>query len=393
MTPQLRATIDGLRAYLDRVRFGEIYKYVAAVSQYAVTPALITRTTADDVHLFFDTVLGGAADLALLQCLMTGRPADAAALPAADRALADGLVEAGLLRASADGRRIRGADRQLISAFGVDLLIDRRIHFGGDIHDVYIGPDSYWMLYYLDAAAIRRDHRALDLCTGSGIAALYLSLFSDQVVATDIGEVPLALVAINRRLNRRDGTVEIRREALRDTLDGRQRFDLLTCNPPFVAFPPGYQGTLYAQGTGTDGLDYMRDIVGRLPQVLTAGGSAYLVADLCGDAGGPHFLRELEAMAAADGLGVDAFIDHVLPASAQVGPMSAFLRRAAKLPADADVAADVAAFQRDILRADYYYLTTLRLQTAAPRPGLRVMHRGLPPQAPPEQPWPAVLRR
>lgn len=376
MTPQLTTTIDRLRDYLDRVGFQQIYKYIVAVNHYAVTPALITRNTAASVHHFFDSRLGGRAEFALLQCLMTGRPAEHAALPDKDRALADALVTAGLLRASPDGREVSGADRQLISAFGVDLLIDRRIHFGGEVHEVYIGPDSYWMLYYINASGIARTHRAVDLCTGSGIAALYLSLFTDHVLATDIGDVPLALVEINRRLNRRDaGTMEIRRENLNDTLDGRERFDLLTCNPPFVAFPPGYSGTLYSQGTGVDGLGYMRDIVGRLPEVLNPGGSAYLVADLCGDAHGPHFLGELESMVTGHGMRIEAFIDHVLPASAQVGPISDFLRHAAGLPADTDIAADVQAFQRETLRADYYYLTTIRLQTAAQNPGLRMLRR------------------
>ncbi|ATB37659.1 hypothetical protein CYFUS_003084 [Cystobacter fuscus] len=391
MTPRLSTAVDGLRDHLDRVGFRQLYKYIATVNHYAVIPSLVTRDTAPAVHRFFDTVLEGAAEFALLQCLMTGRAAKHASLPDKDRVLADALVEAGLLRASPDGREVSGADRQLISAFGVDLLIDRRIHFGGDVHEVYIGPDSYWMLYYIDVASIRRDHRAVDLCTGSGIAALYLSLFSDHVLATDIGDVPLALVEVNRRLNRREASVEIRRQDLRDTLEGRERFDLLTCNPPFVAIPPGYQGTLYAQGTGVDGLDYMRDIVARLPRVLNPGGSAYLVADLCGDAHGPHFFGELERFAADDGMRIDAFIDHVLPASAQVGAMSSFLKRAARLPAEADVAADVVAFQRDTLRAEHYYLTTLHLRTAAPNPGLRVMRRGALPKSRSEDTWPALL--
>lgn len=391
MTPKLLSTIDGLRGYLDRVGFRQIFKYVAALNQYGVTPALVTRRTADDVHLFFDKVLGDAPELVLLQCLMTGRRADLAVMSREDRVLAEGLAASGLLRNSVDGLAVVGGERQLISAFGVDLLIDRRIHFGGDVHEVYIGPDSYWMLYYIDTASIDRRHRAVDLCTGTGVAALYLSLFCDNVLATDIGDAPLAMVEINRRLNRREASVDIRREDLRETLDGGERFDLLTCNPPFVAFPPGYPAPLYAQGPGIDGLDYMRDIVGRLPEVLNPGGSAYLVADLCGDAGGPHFLRELERLGAASGMRIDAFIDHVLPASAQVGAMSSFLRRASSVPEATDVDADVEAFQRGALRAEYYYLTTLRLQTAAQLPGVRVMHRGVLSERRREDTWPALL--
>lgn len=156
-----------------------------------------------------------------------------------------------------------------------------------------------------------------------------------------------------------------------------------------MAIPPGYQGTLYAQGTGVDGLDYMRDIVARLPTVLNPGGPAYLVADFCGDAQGPYLFAELERFAVAGGMRIDGFIDHVLPASAQVEPMTAFLEHATKRPARAT---DVEAFQRDILRAEHYFLTTLRVQTAVLHPGLRVMHRHSIPARHQAEQWPTLLR-
>lgn len=392
MTPATAAALDGLRIHLDRLGFSQIYKYLVSAGQYAATPTLITRTTAPQVDKFFDQFPRRGKELALVRCLLTGRGFALATLSELDRALAERLVDAGLL--VAEGSEIVAGHWQLISAFGLDLLIDRRIHFGGNIHEVYIGPDSYWMLYYIDAVNIRRADRVLDLCTGSGIAALYLSLFSDHVLATDIGEMPLALVEMNRRLNGRDSAVTIRREDLRQTLRGEERFDLLTCNPPFVAFPPGYAGQLYAQGTDPDGLGYLRDIAATLPRLLNPSGSAYLVADLVGDKNQPHYSTELEALAATHAMRIDAYIDNTLPAAAQLEPMIAFLKRGKALADDSQIRADLLAFQQHTLRAERYYLTTLRLRPGAALPGLKVWRRDLIGEQPRrEKPWPALLHQ
>ncbi|MGH6671538.1 MAG: methyltransferase [Xanthobacteraceae bacterium] len=393
MTPELAAAVDALRLYLDRVGFQQICKFIVGVNQYMVAPSMISAASAGKVEHFFDTVLYDCRELALLQCLMTGRSAARRTLSECERRLADLLIAADILREADRGANVTAADRQLITAFNLDLLIDRRIHFGGKVHEVYIGPDSYWMLYYIDTAAIGRDHRMLDLCTGSGIAALYLSLFSDRVVATDIGDAPLALTAINRRLNGREAMVEIRSQELSQTLDGGERFNLLTCNPPFVAYPPGIQGTLYSHGIDADGLGYLRSIIRCLPAVLTPGGCAYLVADLVGDKRRPHFAEELEHFAASDGLGIDVYIDNVLPASAQIAPLANYLARINSGRSSAQIASELVAFQRETLRAERYYMSTIRLRTAAPKPGLRVLRRCPPPRAVSEETWPELLLR
>ncbi|HYO76037.1 MAG TPA: methyltransferase [Thermoanaerobaculia bacterium] len=391
MTPELTSAADELRRYLDKVGFSQIFKFIVAANLYGVSPSVISVSTSADTARFFDTVLGDVAGLGVLQCLMTGRPVDRATLSEIERPVADALLAAGLLRD--DGATIAAAGHQLISAFGLDLLIDRRIHFGGGVHDIYIGPDSYWMLYYVDAASIRRELRAVDLCTGTGIAALYLSLFSDRVVATDIGSVPLALVELNRRLNGREAQVEIRNQDLRDTLDGSERFDVLTCNPPFVAFPAGLQGSLYAQGTDVDGLGYMRTIIERLPSVMNPGGVAYLVADLVGDKARPYFVDELEAYAGSSGLAIDVYIDNVIPAGVQIEPLSVYLALLNHGRNRAEIAAELERFQRETLRAERYYMSTLRLRTAAPHPGVRVLRRYEPQTEKVREPWPLLLQQ
>ena len=229
--------------------------------------------------------------------------------------------------------------------------------------------------YYLNSASIKKGHKALDLCTGTGISALYMSTFSDNVIGTDIDSEAIELAHINRRLNDCETKLEVRNENLYDTLDGRERFDLLTCNPPFIAFPPGVDATTYAHGTEADGLGYMRHIIDRLPDVMTPGGSAYLVADIVGDDMAPHFITELESFASSHHLAIDVYIDSKISADAQVSSLSPYLQRLNPNRTVDSIAADFQQFQKDVLKAQQYYLSTVKLSTEATNSGVRVMNR------------------
>lgn len=390
MSPETALAIDLLRDYLDRVGFQQLYKFIVGMNLYGAAPSMIARNTAAEVAKFFDTVLPERKDLRLLQCLMMGRDVAVANLTDGESAVFEAMLAAGLIEAREEGRIASAGEFQLISAFGMDLLIDRRIHFGGDMHQVYIGPDSYALLYYVETLGLQRQHRVVDLCTGSGIGALYLSTFSEYVLATDIGSAPLRLVQLNRRLNRREERVEIREQDLRLTLDGREKFDLLVCNPPFVAFPQGVNATLYSQGPDVDGLGYMRIIIESLPSVLNPGGCAYLVADMVGDKSGPYFLQELEKYAAAEALEVDVYIDHRIDAELQVDPLSQYLERINPGRHREEIATQFRDFQRETLRAERYYMSTVRLKAGGGEPGVRVMRRyALPKKC--EETWPMLL--
>lgn len=381
--------IDALRAYLDRVGFHEIYKFLVGVNRYGVAPSIINRASAGGIERFFDSVLDGRPELRLLQCFLADGRAQRRDLAEEDVHTADLLANAGLLERSGQG--FSPGPWQLISAFGLNLLVDRRIHFGEGVHEVYIGVDSYLMLFYIDAARVQPHHRVLDLCTGTGISALYLSRFSGQVVATDISLVALSLTQLNRRLNGSEPRLSIRDQPLEETLAGGEKFDLLTCNPPFVAYPPGVKASLYSQGTDIDGLGYMRQLIQSLDTVLNPGGSAYLVADLVGDRHGPHFVAELEELAAREGLSIDVYIDNVLPASVQVEPLVGHLVGLDRDQSRERLTSELEAFQRDTLRAERYYLSTLKLRTRATAPGMRVLRRY---ELPPERTrrWPKILR-
>jgi methylase of polypeptide subunit release factors len=77
--------------------------------------------------------------------------------------------------------------------------------------------------------------RALDLGTGNGAQALLAARHSDHVIATDVNERALGFTAINAALNGFDN-VETRLGSLFEPV-GEERFDLITCNAPYVVSP------------------------------------------------------------------------------------------------------------------------------------------------------------
>jgi methylase of polypeptide subunit release factors len=77
--------------------------------------------------------------------------------------------------------------------------------------------------------------RALDVGTGSGIHALLAAQHADHVIATDVNPRAVAYTQLNAALN--DLTnVECRQGSLFEPVEG-ERFDLITCNAPYVVSP------------------------------------------------------------------------------------------------------------------------------------------------------------
>jgi ribosomal protein L3 glutamine methyltransferase len=116
-----------------------------------------------------------------------------------------------------------------------------------------------------DARALR----ILDLCTGGGsLAVIAASLFDEAtVVASDISPAALELAALNLADHRLDKRVRLVNADLFAGL-GRQRFDLIVCNPPYVnrqsmeALPAEYRAEPRdALAGGEDGMDLVARII------------------------------------------------------------------------------------------------------------------------------------
>ena len=80
-----------------------------------------------------------------------------------------------------------------------------------------------------------RGARVLDVGTGSGVQALLAARYASHVVATDINPRALAFTELNAALNNL-ANVEVRLGSLFEAVGG-ERFDLITCNPPYVVSP------------------------------------------------------------------------------------------------------------------------------------------------------------
>jgi len=366
-----------LNAYLDTVGFHGIYKFVTSFLCYFATPHMAHGRQRGQFERFDEFIGGQGPGLDLLKCLMTCREVDVDSLTQEERGIADALIDEGMLRL--EGRSLRGGRYQLISYLDTYLFIDARINFPQfGRNETYIGGDTYLMLYYLGTERIGRHDRALDICTGTCIGALALSRFSDHVVAVDIDDAALALAGFNLMLNGKDQVVDLRKEDLRDTLEGNDRYDAITCNPPYVPVPPGLNMSLFAAGPGPDGLDYLRMLFAQAGRILTDSGSAYYVAVLGGDDEQPYFFREAEDYCSSDGLTVDAYLDGGLPVDRQIKFLAPAVHEQNTPLSEELATAALSDLLVGRLAIKRFYCCTMRVRRNAATPGLRVFNRNRP---------------
>lgn len=131
---------------------------------------------------------------------------------------------------------------------------------------------------------------ALDLCCGSGCIGLSLKSLCPraQVTLSDISRDALEVAKLNAEQLGCD--VDIRHGDLYRAV-GRQRFDLIASNPPYIPHidlaglqrEVRHEPALALDG-GRDGLDFFRRIAEGAPRHLNPGGAVYLEAGI-GQAG------------------------------------------------------------------------------------------------------------
>lgn len=379
LPPASERALDLLRGYLDDIGFVRLHKYLLSAGLYHVNPHLIRQGQREAVGAIHTYTSGNVAELGLALCLLADVPLADDALPDRLVPAAEALLEAGLLLRR--GRQLRMGAFQLISVQGMPLLIDHRMNFSRAMHEVYIGPDSLLLGYYLDLASLPASARGLDLGTGTGILALCLARCCEAVTATDIMPAPLWLAAANCRLNGQESRVQLRREAYLETIARGETFDVVTFNPPFVALPDGMRAPVYAKGRGTDGLDDIRMLLELFDHIVAPAGTAYIVADLLGDEHQPHFVVEMRRYADLLGLAMDVFIESRLDLRTS-GQHEALARGLCTQNPHLDpeqVLRQVRQLQMEELRAVCTYCTVIVARRTGP-PGVRVFSRFCSPQ-------------
>jgi len=110
----------------------------------------------------------------------------------------------------------------------------------------------------------------LDLCTGSGVAALAGSRWARRAWACDLASRSVRFTEFNRGLNGIDNVACVQGDLYEPVRN--LTFDRIVAHPPYV--PAAEQELLYRDG-GDDGEQLLRLIVAGLPRHLRAGGLFY----------------------------------------------------------------------------------------------------------------------
>jgi methylase of polypeptide subunit release factors len=157
----------------------------------------------------------------------------------------------------------------------------------------YYGNDSLELSRMLVGA----QGNVLDLCSGVGAQALVSAQTATHVTAVEIEPLAAKLFWANAAMNGLADKVEILTGDLLDPVAG-QRFDLISCNPPFMPVPPGVRYPRFAGG-GADGLAIVRRLMAGLPDALTPEGRCEVVGAVLGTADGPDLTAFKEMAATA----------------------------------------------------------------------------------------------
>ena len=150
---------------------------------------------------------------------------------AVDGEIVEALLALGLV--SADGGNVRPRARIL----PVDDLLLAFDGFarGADDPIGYVAPFTPTASWLASLTPRRRGVSALDVGTGNGVHALLAARHHEHVIATDVNPRALAFTEINAALNGITN-VETRLGSLFEPVAG-ERFDLITCNAPYVVSP------------------------------------------------------------------------------------------------------------------------------------------------------------
>lgn len=191
--------------------------------------------------------------------------------------------------------------------------------------------DSRLLIDTLERTTMVVGRRVVDLCTGSGIAAIAAAeLGASSVTAWDI--CPRAVRCARANAARFAVEVEVRKGSLPQALQ-HGPYDVVVSNPPYVPTPYGVDyvalpadvGPARAWDAGEDGRLLLDPLCASAPDLLTSGGNLLLVhSELAG------VDRSLE-MLHAGGLAADIVAWQSIPFGPVLTARAAWLERTGKL--------------------------------------------------------------
>jgi SAM-dependent methyltransferase len=171
-----------------------------------------------------------------------------------------------LLRETAEGSLTFQSPVWLYPVAGLILASDRK----KDLQDAVfpaISPLSYRFLKRMSRSPASE---ALDLCSGSGVAALLLSQHCRRVIASDVSPRAVHFANFNCQLNDCDRVVAVESDFY-SALEGKT-FDRIVAHPPYV---PSVSNAVVWRDGGATGEEPIRRIVDGLPRFLRPEGTFY----------------------------------------------------------------------------------------------------------------------
>ena len=217
-----------------------------------------------------------AADLLIALFLLGSRVEEKLVRELVPAEVLDSMAKIGLL--VSDGTGARNSPVCLYAVRQLHIASDRwsnpdGSHFTPPADIVYpaITKNTYRFMRMLPAEPCER---FLELCSGSGIAALdAASTYAGRAWAVDITGRSTAFAEFNRRLNGVDNATVLEGD-LFEPVAGL-RFDRIVAHPPYV---PATATKWIFQDAGATGEEILRGIVAGLPRHLSPGGKFYCLS-------------------------------------------------------------------------------------------------------------------
>lgn len=223
-----------------------------------------------------------------LRLLSLAIPVDAAEL---EHCLGAEFVEAGLITGllvfDEESSQFGTGGYSLVSRFGQYFVVSANPYYPNFLaanDNVYMGLDSFTLANHVQrlAGSFGSVERALDLCTGGGIAGQSLArlLPDSSWIGGDLNAFAVAAANFNAELN---GVASTYRATLSDLYAGVEgKFDLIVSNPPFIPAPAGHAFPVYGSG-GEDGLLVLRPLIVGLAAHLSERGTAAIYGEGIGN--------------------------------------------------------------------------------------------------------------
>jgi len=194
-------------------------------------------------------------------------------LPADDVALALGSLDADELRRGGWLDETDGGVRAPVKVVPHgDLLIASDRDTDGPLDTDWVAGIHPPSVTLAKLTVRRRVARALDVGTGNGIQALLAARHAEAVVATDVNPRALVIAELNANLNG-VSNIEFRCGSYFEPV-ASERFDLITCNPPYVISP---EHRYAYRDSGLVGDTVSRQVVEQAAQHLNPGGFAQVL--------------------------------------------------------------------------------------------------------------------